>query len=291
MLVLVSLSAITVNVTGQTRAPRVPATVSGAIETNARDGLKYVLVPAATFQMGCSIGDQACLDDEKPAHAVTISKGYRLGQTEVTVGAYKAFTQATSRPMPPEPLFLDRPLNVGWRDETMPIVNVSWEEAQAFCEWIGGRLPTEAEWELAARAGTKTAQYDDLPRMAWYASNSGTAILDAEHLWEQDRDNYVRRLFANDNRFHAVGQMRPNAFGLYDMLGNVWEWTHDSYDANYYRESPSVDPRGPSSGDQHAIRGGSWSFHPTELRVSARGHNRPDNRGANRGFRCTRDMG
>jgi formylglycine-generating enzyme required for sulfatase activity len=262
------------------------STSAQTIETNTRDEQKYVRVAAGTFQMGCRSEDEPCIAEEKPAHTVTISKPYWLGQTEVTVRAFKRFAQAESRPMPPEPLFQDRPLNPGWRDETLPITNVSWEEGEAFCEWVGGRLPSEAEWEFAARAGATGGQYDDPMNMAWFASNSGKELLDAGQLWQQDQRNFVSRMFANDNRAHPVGQMRPNAFGLHDMLGNVWEWTHDWYDAVYYLQSPSVDPVGPPSGEHRSIRGGSWSMSPTLMHFYGRGHN--NGRNFLRGFRCAR---
>ena len=107
--------------------------------------------------MGCSDGDRDCLDFEKPPHTVTLSKPFWLGQTEVTVGSYHRFAQATGRPMPPEPKFLTRSLNEGWRQEQQPIVNVTWEEAMAYCQWVDGHLPTEAQWEYAARGGAGAA--------------------------------------------------------------------------------------------------------------------------------------
>ena len=194
--------------------------------------------------MGCSPGDNECYDDEKPPHQVTITKGFWLGQTEVTVGAYKRFAGATGRQMPPEPDFSGRPLNPGWGDEAMPIVDVTWDDAQAYCSWAGGRLPTEAEWEYAARAGSTAARYGDLDEIAWYADNSGRQRLDSARIWNEDQVNYGKRLNENGNGMHEVGQKRANGFGLYDMLGNVWEWVNDWYDENYYQNSPSQDPQG-----------------------------------------------
>ncbi len=246
-------------------APKRTQVTAGTVRENPKDGLKYIWIPPGTFQMGCSPGDNECGDDEKPSHQVTITKGFWLGQTEVRVGAYKRFAAATGRQMPAAPSF-----NSGWANDNMPIVNVSWDDAQAYCTWAGGRLPTEAEWEYAARAGSTEARYGPLDEVAWYGDNSGSTRLDTTELFRRDSANYVKRLTENGNRAHEVGQKRANAWGLFDMLGNVWEWVNDWYDRKYYRSSPSQNPPGPSSGQARVLRGGSWGSLPRVVRASIR---------------------
>ena len=258
----------------------------GEVRVNRNDGLKYVWIPPGTFLMGCSPGNNSCLDAEKPLHQVTITKGFWLGQTEVTVGAYKRFAGVTGRHMPAEPVSGKRRLNPGWGDEAMPIVGVTWDDAQAYCSWAGGRLPTEAEWEYAARAGSTEARYGDLDEIAWYADNSGLKRLDSERIWMEDQANYMKRLDENANAVHEVGQKRANGFGLYDMLGNVWEWVTDWYDEKYYQDSPSQDPAGPTSGTQRVLRGETWSALPSAVSASCRVGVKPDVRPIFDGFRC-----
>lgn len=192
--------------------PREP--LSKTVRESHKDGLKYVWIPAGTFQMGCSPDDSECDDDEKPAHQVTLSKGFWLGQTEVTVGAYKRFVRSAGKAMPPEPNLNGRPLNSGWSNETMPIVDVTWDEASEYCTWAGGRLPTEAEWEYAARGGTTEARYGSLDEVSWYADNSGQQQLDSARIWNEDQKNYLQRLKDNGNGMHEVGEKRANGFGL-----------------------------------------------------------------------------
>lgn len=244
-------------------APKAPATnlpLAGRVKENAKDGLDYVWIPPQTFQMGCSPGDRECNSDEKPAHSVTLSKGFWIGRTEVPVGAYKRFASQTGRGMPsPAPSF-----DSAWGNGALPIVMVTWDEARAYCQWAGGRLPTEAEWECAARGGGAAARYGPLDEVAWYIDNSG-------------------------NHSHAVGQKQPNRFGLLDPLGNVWEWVNDWYDGNYYSSSPRTDPPGPASGQYRVLRGGSWSNFPVVVRVSCRAWFSPGGRVADYGFRCAWD--
>jgi serine/threonine-protein kinase len=266
--------------------PAVAPLVAGTVRENPKDGLKYVWIPPGTFMMGCSSGDSECLDYEKPAHRVTISRGFWIGQTPVTVGAYKRFVQASGRSMPPEPDLSGRPLNPAWGNEAMPIVNVSWDEAQAYCGWAGGRLPSEAEWEHAARAGSSGARYGALDEVAWYADNSGRERLDSAAIWNREPLNYDQRLKDNGNGFHEVRQKRPSRFGLYDMLGNAWQWVNDWYDDKYYQNSPAQDPPGPASGQTRVLRGGAWNGEPSEVRVSDRNWSVPAERFFNPGFRC-----
>ncbi len=261
----------------------------GAVRENPKDGLKYVWIPPGTFMMGCSPGDSECQDDEKPAHRVTITKGFWLGQTEVTVGAYKRFARGTGRAMPEEPKFQNNALNPSWGNEQMPVVNVSWSDAVAYCRWAGGRLPTEAEWEYAARAGSTEAHYGSIDDVAWYADNSGRSRIDTKRIFSEEQNNYLERLAANWIRMHEVAQKRANAWSLYDMLGNVWEWVNDWYDEGYYQNSPSQDPSGASSGKFRLLRGGSYDYPPERVRVSDRGRLVPGDTSHIRGLRCGRE--
>jgi formylglycine-generating enzyme required for sulfatase activity len=256
----------------------------GTVRENPKDGLPYAWIPPGSFQMGCSSGGEDCQDNEKPAHPVTLSKGYWLGQTEVTVGAYQRFAEETGRRMPPEPGWMGRALNPGWGDKAMPIVDVTWDEAQTYCSWAGGRLPTEAEWEYAARAGSTEARYGDLDEIAWYAGNSGRERLDITSLSKED---YLKRINENGNNMHEVGQKQANGFGLYDVLGNVWEWVNDWFDETYYQNRPAQDPPGPEGGQNRSLRGGAWYVGPTSIHLSYRYRFSPGSRNNGFGFRCS----
>jgi len=243
---------------GSATPPLAPSV--GTVWENSKDGLKYSWIPPGTFMMGCWPGDTECADDEKPAHRVTLSKGFWVGQTPVTVSAFRRYARATGKSMPTPPDF-----NAGWTNQEMPIVNVTWNDAVAFCGWAGGRLPTEAEWEYAARAGSTESRYGPIDDVAWYASNSG-------------------------NKTHDVAKKRPNAFNLCDMLGNEWEWVSDWYLGNYYAVSPERDPRGPETALLRVMRGGSWGDEPLALRVSNRTGREPGYGDSGFALRCVREM-
>ncbi len=258
----------------------------GTARENTRDGLKYVWVPAGTYMMGCSAGDNDCLDDEKPAHSVTISSGFWMGQTEITAGAFKHFVAETGHAMPKEPTFGDRSLNPGMNDNSMPMVGLSWATAQAFCTWAGGRLPTEAEWEYAARAGSNGPRYGDVEDISWGADNSGKSHLDSTALWTNDQKTYFDKLADNGNGLHDVMMKRPNAWGFFDILGNASEWVQDWYDENYYKTSPNTDPGGPANGEKRVLRSWNWFSSPFSIRSSHRGPTDPTSEGNACGARC-----
>jgi formylglycine-generating enzyme required for sulfatase activity len=218
---------------------------AGQTEVNPTDGLTYIWIPPGTFQMGCSPGDTECDRDEKPAHQVTISRAFRIGQTPVTQEAYRRVTGKS-------PGY--------FKGARFPVESINWDEAQTYCQAIGMRLPTETEWEYAARAGSKAARYGDVDQIAWYAVTS-------------------------ENKTHEVMLKQPNAWKLYDMLGNVWEWTAGWY-APFSAGSPETDPQGPASGKIRTLRGGSWGNGPAFVRVSVRSGNEPEHRSNVVGFRC-----
>jgi formylglycine-generating enzyme required for sulfatase activity len=258
----------------------------GTARENTRDGLKYVWVPAGTYMMGCSPDDTDCLDDEKPAHSVTVSNGFWMGQTEITAGAFKHFVAETGHAMPAEPKFGDRSLNPGMNNNSMPMVGLSWATAQAYCVWAGGRLPTEAEWEYAARGGTSGPRYGDVEDISWGADNSGKSHLDSTKLWTDDQKTYFDKLDDNANGLHEVALKRPNAWGLFDILGNASEWVQDWYDENYYKTSPGTDPGGPATGTKRVLRSWNWFSSPFSIRASHRGPTDPTSEGNACGARC-----
>ena len=221
--------------------------------------------------MGCSANDSECFDDEKPSHPVTITKGFWIGQTVVTQAAYmRVASTSPSR----------------FKGEQLPVEMVTWDEAQSFCRMARMRLPTEAEWEYAARAGNSSARYGDLEAIAWYAGNSGPHPVDGGALYRSDPKNYEDILIAKGNQTHPVAQKLANPWQLYDVVGNVWEWTSDWYAKDYFAHSETRDPHGPSAGKQRVLRGGAWDDDARNNRLSNRYSLAPDSRNFYAGFRC-----
>jgi formylglycine-generating enzyme required for sulfatase activity len=219
----------------------------GATRVNPKGGLIYVWIPPGKFLMGCSPGDDEARNNEKPAREVTITKGFWIGQTLVTQGAYQRVKgKNPSR----------------FKGANLPVETITWSEADEYCRAVGGRLPTEAEWEYAARAANPHSRYRDLDAIAWYRDNS-------------------------EAKTHEVGQKTPNAWGLYDTLGNVWEWTSDWYADKL--PSAAINPAGPPSGESRTVRGGSWVNSPRSLRVSTR--LRYQSQFGRVGFRCVGELG
>ncbi len=252
-------------------------------------GIEFTLIPSGSFQMGCSDGDDDCLDDEIPQHKVTISNSFYMGKYEVTQGQWK-------RVMGNNPSYFQ---NCG---ENCPVEQVSWNDAQEFikklCELekmspCKYRLPTEAEWEYAARAGSRTRIYTgdmkelgennspELDGIAWYGGNSGVSYGGGYDCSEWSEKQYS----SLECGAHPVGQKKPNAWGLYDMIGNVWEWNEDRYDSKYYENDNQTDPKGAEKGKDRSLRGGSWSSLAGDDRLSYRNRSYPDNRDTYYGFR------
>jgi formylglycine-generating enzyme len=216
-----------------------------------RQGMVYV--EGGVYQIGSSdgVGD----NDEHSSHMVRVDSFY-IDSFEVTVVEYRKFCIAMGRSMPPQP---------GFSGDNHPVVRVSWDDANAYACWKGKRLPSEAEWEIAAGGrhdhGIKYSGSNQIDDVGWYYYNS-------------------------DNRTHPVGTKKGNDLGIYDMTGNVWEWCNDWYDENYYSNSPINSPQGPSSGECRVVRGGSWYVVEKFCRISNRYSLNPAYRSNSLGFRC-----
>ncbi len=239
---------------------------AGSAQRGAKDGLPYVWIPAGSFPMGCSAGEMCSSDEVR--HTVRFQKGFWLGATEVTAGAFRRYVKEKGAKMPEAGTGRD-----GWKDERMPISYVNHRNAAAFCAWSGGRLPTEAEWEYAARAGTRGLVYGPLEKVAW--------------IYQDDLLVYTK---AHDGNYPPVGTKAPNRFGLFDMIGGLNEWVSDFYDADYYKLSPAVDPTGPVRGDGYVHRGGSLLTIPNDAGASRRRWALAETEAPDIGFRCVGGM-
>lgn len=295
-----------------------------------RLGMVFVKLPAGAFERGSDEpparlardfpqlpADRfADLADEAPVRTVRITRPFWLGRTEVTVGQFRAFLQASGHvpqsvadgsgaygfdpargraDAPPGDAFAGRDPRWSWADpgfpqgDAHPVTNVSWHDAVAMAAWLSRtegrryRLPTEAEWEYACRAGTRTR---------WHTGDDPAALPAAANLFDQDAAADWPRWAAqavpgrDGFRFTApVASFAPNAFGLHDLHGNVWEWTADRYAEDAYARAPAEDPQGPAEGHLRVRRGGSWHTWPFYARCAYRNWNHPDTRYVLVGFR------
>lgn len=273
------------------------------------------VIPAGRFTMGDRTGDGFPADGETPLHEVTL-ESFSIDVHTVTNDAFARFVDDTGYRTESEVFgysavfhlafagadddILGRPPQTPWwlgvrgadwrhpggRHSTIegfgghPVVHMSWNDAQAYCAWAGRRLPSEAEWEYASRGGLDGARYpwgDDLFVDGEWNCNIWQGEFPASNTLE---DGYLTTAPAR--------HYTPNAYGLFQTVGNVWEWCHDWYDPGYYRSSPGTSPAGPDGGDQRVLRGGSFLCHDSycnRYRNSARSQNTPDSAMSNAGFR------
>ena len=301
--------------------PATPKQITNSI------GMKLTLVPSGEFLMGSKESAEATVaffnkyygedfleaDDfkhEHPQHRVRITRPFYLGTYHVTLGQFRQFvaetqyrTDAEKEEEPgawgwnsPHKEFGFHP-KYSWRNpgfeqaDEHPVVCVSWNDAAAFCKWLGKkdgkiyRLPTEAEWEYACRAGTTTRYSSgDDPETLAQVGNVADAAFEAKFR------NTKFGIKASDGFVYTapVGKFKPNAFGLYDMHGNAWQWCADWYAAEYYATSPADDPSGPDSGADRVLRGGSWCGRTDCARSAGRDGDDPVYRSFNSGFRVAR---
>jgi formylglycine-generating enzyme len=319
-------SLVACTAAGLLPAADAPAKTAGDKRSEIRNsvGMELVRIPAGQFMMGSQESPEHLLKafpgdyhkpeffkDEYPRHRVRITRPFCLGKYEVTVGEFAQFVAAAHYQTEPErdgtggwgydpatgkcggrdPKFSWR--NPGFpQTDDHPVLNVTWADAVAFCQWLSRkegrtyRLPTEAEWEYACRAGTSTryANGDD--------PNGLTAVAKVLDTKAHPAFGHVQDITIRPDEPNAfttpVGRLKPNAWGLYDMHGNAWEWCSDWYAADYYAHSPVDDPSGPASGIRRVRRGGGWNSFPLWARASFRNVNLPDSRCVNLGFRVVR---
>lgn len=235
------------------------AIVLSLLVTNlfSQDVPQMIFVAGGSFVMGSEQGER----DERPMHKTSVD-AFWMAKTETTVWQWRMFCTSTGRAMPNAPWF-------GWKDDH-PIVNISWDDAVAYCYWLHEqhgkmfRLPTEAEWEFAAGGGIKRAGFNysgnNIPdSVAWYGHKTDATM--------------------------PVAQKQPNELGLYDLSGNVWEWCADWYDENYYQIKMATNPQGPANGRFKVLRGGAWDIGARNTRNTYRNPLSPSSRNHNKGFR------
>lgn len=244
-------------------------------EVTGKDGAPMLLIPEGSFPMGVPHGDRDGGRDEYPRHDVFVSNFY-IDKFELTNGRYLEFVKATHHRIPQNPKNATRNL---WQGDTIaeslidrPVINVDWADAQAYCQWAGKRLPTEAEWEKAAK-GTADR------RFPWGNVEPTNKHLNFNQQW------------IGEKTLMPVGsyELGKSPFGVYDMAGNVWEWVNDWYDAKYYEKSPAKNPTGPETGTKRVLRGSGWQNETPTVRIFTRVDSDPTIRNESTGFRCAMD--
>ena len=235
-----------------------------------------ILVKGGVFSMGNVFNDDLGDEDETPVHAVSVSDFY-MDKYPVTVAQYKSYTEATNQKMPAAPPW-------GWIDDH-PMVMVSWEEASNYARWAKKRLPTEAEWEYAATDGGKKMRFagtNDSLKLKEYAAYGDKTVSSFD----------FKKREAGKGTTQAVGKHKPNSLGIYDLSGNVWEWTSVWYSKRYPQTNDTlVNPQGPETGLARVVRGGSWFSFAYACRNANRwfyGNRFPRNDDI--GFRCVKDV-
>ncbi len=257
--------------------PEPPQKITGA------DGGQMVLIIAGEFQMGSNDGVRS----EKPVHTVHLDAFY-IDKYEVTNAQYRRFVRATGHKEPEGNVYeagKRRRSFKPWADkhfnrDNQPVVCVNWGDAKNYCKWAGKRLPTEAEWEKAARGGLVDKRYP------W-----GDKRPDGMRCNFADASNNLEENISDGYKYVApVGSFAPNGYGLYEMAGNVSEWCADWFDPGYYTFSPRRNPTGSDSGQERILRGGSWLFDYYSLGVARRGVANPLSASTFTGFRCVQDV-
>jgi formylglycine-generating enzyme len=225
----------------------------------AKDGSEMVLIPAGEFWMGSPQAKGR--GDEHPQRQVFVQTFY-MDKTLVTFDQFDRFCDETKTLKPDDS---------DWGRGDRPVIGVSWDDAVNYCKWADKRLPTEAEWERACRGGAHTE---------FFFGNDGLRL--GDYAWYDDNSKRTT---------HPVAKKDPNPFGLYDMLGNVWEWCADWYDVSYYAKGPSTNPPGPETGTTKVLRGGAWRYNAFSNRCACRSHSEPGSRIGNCfGFRCAKSL-